>query len=120
MSIRTTASAAIIFLAMIFPVIASAYSYYTEHNFMPYTYVNTMPYVNVNAASYASASSYSYYPTYSYPQYSQQKSGYQSAPTYVSEYRSNGEYCYSGYGCYPKPVKDPHQWVYDKWTGTWY
>jgi hypothetical protein len=30
------------------------------------------------------------------------------------------DYCYSGYGCYPLQVDDPHQWVYDAWTGTWY
>ena len=67
---------------------------------------------------------------YSYPQYQSDyygdhywpspSYGYESYPSYTPYYMSGGEYCYSGYGCYPFYVEDPHQWIYDRWTGTWY
>jgi len=84
------------------PLFAEAFGYagYPQayggapHVFAPYTYVNNYPYGNAGTYQYPmQASSYSY--------------------TYPS-------YMYSGYGCYPFYVADPHQWVYDYWTGTWY
>ncbi len=115
---------------------------YTQHNFSPYTYINTSPYVNVSAP-YSYPGSYSYpsysysYPMYSSPyaqgyggtQYSYPSYSY-SYPTYMyptyyydygyNSYNSYDGYCYSGYGCYPMYVADPHQWLYDPWTGSWY
>ncbi len=117
---------------------------YSGHVFAPNTYVNTSPYVNVDALQYTYQSSYAYsYPSYaySYPSYSYSYPSYNySYPTYQNNYydtysynysggNSYGSnywwddpnyYCYSGYGCYPMPVDDPHQWIYDHWTGNWY
>jgi len=132
------------------PLFAEAFGYagYPQayggapHVFAPYTYVNNYPYGNAGTYQYPmQASSYSYtYPSYmySYPQYQTGYSqsgyyqpnyqpvsyspnyGYGGYPAYASSYMSGDEYCYSGYGCYPFYVADPHQWVYDYWTGTWY
>lgn len=116
---------------------------YGYHNFSPVTYINTSPYVSVNAPQYASASyaysypSYNYsYPSYqySYPTYSYSYPSYQnywydsysynysSGNSYSYDYWWNdpNDYCYSGYGCYPMQVDDPHQWIYDSWGGSWY
>lgn len=119
---------------------------YAYHNFSPYTNINTSPYVNVSAPQYTYPTSYSYsypsysysYPSYSYPSYTYPSYSYNSYdyydywysypqyqsysyPTYTYDYGYNSyDYCYSGYGCYPNYVADPHQWIYDSWTGTWY
>ena len=122
----------------------------TQHAFSPYTYVNVGPYINTSPYASAAAAAYpmqtsSYMYSnqqmygYSYPQYqnSYPSNYYQSEyyqPTYQSSYYDysmnrpytpryqspTGDYCYAGYGCYPLYVEDPHQWIYDSWTGTWY
>lgn len=117
---------------------------YAYHNFSPTTYINTSPYVSVNAPQYTypSSNSYSYpysyqnydyaYPSYSYsyPTYYEYWYPYETYqhyeyyPTYTHSYEYWWEdpydYCYSGYGCYPMPVDDPHQWLYDPWSMSWY
>ena len=110
----------------------------TQHTFAPYTYVNVDPYTYTNVGTYQYPAQTYTYPNqqsynYSYPQYQtsysqgsynqpndRQSYGYSSYPSYTPYYMSGDEYCYSGYGCYPFYVEDPHQWVYDSWTGTWY
>ena len=109
----------------------------TQHTFAPYTYVNVDPYIYTNVGTYQYPMQVYTYPNqqsynYSYPQYqgySQgsynqpnygQSYGYSSYPAYTPYYMWGDEYGYSGYGCYPFYVEDPHQWVYDSWTGTWY
>ena len=112
----------------------------TQHTFAPYTYVNIDPYTYTNVGTYQYPAQTYTYPNqqssnYSYPQYQgysqpnyqsnyqpsySQDYGYSSYPSYTPYYMSGGEYCYSGYGCYPLYVEDPHQWVYDQWTGTGY
>ena len=115
---------------------------YTSYNYSPYMYANSYASAGAytdagrsSAYAYARADSYapSYYPYYmtyqsSYPQYQMnyQQPYYQQYQTqnyYQPSHQGNSyqdQYCYSGYGCYPMHVSDPHQWNYDPWTGTWY
>ena len=137
---KITAIAAVV--AFFVPALASASNYYPAggcssyynfnscnsytHIFSPYTSVNAhypISYQMQYPTQYQQPYQMNYHPTYSYPTYSQDYSypsySYNSN-SYSYSYGSEDQYCYSGYGCYPFPVDDPHQWVYDSWTGTWY